>query len=190
MAFYSQSELEQLGFKFLGNNVLLSKKASLYGHERISIGDNSRIDDFSVISAGLGGVHIGRNVHIAIFSSLIGAGKITLSDFSNISSRVSIYSSNDDYSGKSMSNPTIPESYKKVNHADVYIGKHTIVGCGTVILPGVFIDEGVAIGALSLVNIDCTNWGIYSGTPIKKIKERERDLLDLERKYINEDSNA
>ena len=72
----------------------------------------------------------------------------------------------------------------------VYIGKHTIVGCGTVILPGVFIDEGVAIGALSLVNIDCTNWGIYSGTPIKKIKERERDLLDLERKYINEDSNA
>ena len=68
MAFYTQSELSELGFKFLGRNVKISNKAAIYGHENISIGDNSRVDDFCVIS---GRVTIGRNVHMAVYLSLI-----------------------------------------------------------------------------------------------------------------------
>jgi len=190
MSFYTQNELKQLGFKYLGDNVLLSKKASIYGYDRISIGDNTRIDDFVVISAGAGGIDIGQNVHVAVFSSLIGAGKITLSNYSNISSRVSIYSSNDDYSGGTMTNPTIPECYTNVSHSDVYIGKHVIVGCGSIILPGITLREGVAIGALSLVNRCCDAFWIYSGAPAKKIKERKRDLLKLELEYLKKEKNA
>ncbi|MFP1454295.1 acyltransferase [Escherichia coli] len=94
-----------------------------------------RIDDFCVFSAGKGGIYIGNYIHIAVYSSLIGSEKIVLSDYSNISSRVSIYSSNDDYSGRFMSNPMIPAEFTNVTHAPVIIGKHVIIGSGSIVLP-------------------------------------------------------
>lgn len=180
MAFLTEKQLNEMGFAALGHNVLISDKASIYGAHRIKIGNNVRIDDFCVLSAGNGGIEIGNFIHIAVYSSLIGAGKITLSDFVNISSRVSIYSSNDDYSGEYMTNPMVPAEYTNVTHADVYLGKHVIIGSGSVVLPGVTSHDGVAVGSLSLVTKDCDEFGIYIGSPAKKIKNRKRDLLALE----------
>jgi dTDP-4-amino-4,6-dideoxy-D-glucose acyltransferase len=167
----------------VGRNIQISDRASFYGAERIALGDNVRIDDFCVLSAGERGISIGNYVHIAVYSSLMGAGRITFSDFSGLSSRVSIYSSNDDYSGATMSNPTVPGQYTGATHADVFLGKHVIVGCGSVILPGVTLEEGVAVGALSLVNRDCRAFGIYSGNPARRISERTRGLLEMERRF-------
>lgn len=178
MAFLTEQQLYDMGFASLGKNVLISDKASIYGASNIHIGDNVRIDDFCILSAGKGGIEIGSYIHIAVYSSLIGAGKIMLSDFSNISSKVAIYSSNDDYSGEYMTNPMVPEKYTNITHADVAIGKHVIIGSGTVVLPGITLHEGVAIGALSLVTKDCEAFGIYAGAPAKKIKNREKRLLD------------
>lgn len=178
MAFYSNKELDTLGLASFGENVLISNKASIYNPERISIGNNVRIDDFCVLSAGKGGIVIGDYIHIAVFTSLIGAGTITISDFANISSRVSIYSSNDDYSGEYMTNPMVPSQFTNVTHADVTIGKHAIIGSGAVILPGVTIKQGVAVGALCLVKKNCAAFGRYVGS--RRIKERKRDLLTLE----------
>ncbi|EGR5122792.1 acyltransferase [Vibrio cholerae] len=184
MAFLTEKQLNELGFAALGKNVLISDKASIYGAQRITIGNNVRIDDFSVLSAGEGGIEIGNYVHIAVFSLLIGAGKITISDFSGISSRVSIYSSSDDYSGQYMTNPMVPVEYTNVTHADVFLGKHVIIGSGSVVLPGARLGEGVAIGALSLVSKSCQEYTIYSGNPAKKLKERKKDLKALELKII------
>ncbi len=185
MAFLTEVELTKLGFSGLGSNVLISNKASIYNPANISIGSNVRIDDFCVLSAGVGGIDIGNNIHIAVFSSIIGVGRVTLSDFCNISSRVSIYSSNDDYSGASMTNPMIPDEYKNVKVADVHVGRHAIIGSGSVILPGVTIGDGAAIGALSLVNKNCEASKIYSGVPAKYLKERKQNFLKLERDFLN-----
>ena len=176
--------IEALGFAFVGENVQISDRASFYGASRISLGSNVRIDDFCVLSAGVGGISIGDYVHIAVYSSLIGAGKVSLSDFCNISSRVAIYSSNDDYSGAAMTNPMVPGEYTGVTHADVFLGKHVIVGSGSVILPGVTLEEGVAVGALSLVHKNCEKFGIYAGSPARRINERKRNLLELEQRFI------
>lgn len=184
MAMLSKEAIEMLGFASVGENVQISDKASFYGVNRIEIGSNTRIDDYSVLAAGVGGIQIGNHVHIAVGSLLVGAGKITLSDFSGLSSRISIYSSSDDYSGAWLTNPTIPSEYTGVTHADVFLGKHVIVGSGSVILPGVVLEEGVAIGALSLVIKRCEAFGIYAGNPVKRIKERKRDLLELETKFL------
>lgn len=184
MAMLNREAIEQMGFASVGESVDISDRASFYGTARIALGSNVRIDDFCVLSAGQGGISIGQHVHIAVYSSLIGAGKITLSDFCNISSRVSIYSSNDDYSGATMTNPTVPSEYTGVTHADVLLGKHVIIGSGSVILPGVTLEEGVAVGALSLVNRDCIAFGIYTGNPARRVKERKRDLLELEQKFM------
>ncbi len=179
MGFLTRDELAAMGLRAVGEGVRISDKASIHGASRVSLGDHVRIDDFCVLSAGEGGITVGRNVHIAVYSCLIGAGHISLGDFANISSRVAIYSSNDDYSGEWMTNPTVPAQYTNVTHDEVRIGAHAIVGSGTVVLPGVTIGEGAAIGALGLVRVDCEPFGVYAGVPVRKIKERRRELLKL-----------
>lgn len=176
----SEEQVKSIGFASIGAGVQISDKASFYGVSRIHIGSHVRIDDFCVLSAGKGGIELGNYIHIAIFSSLIGSGKIHLSDFCNISSRVSIYSSNDDYSGQHMTNPMVPTDFTAVHEANVLLEKHVIVGSGCVILPGVTLGQGSAVGALSLVKADCAPFGIYAGNPAVFIKERKKNMLDLE----------
>lgn len=190
MAWLTDEQISEMGFASFGKNLMLSDKASYYNCNHIRLGSNVRIDDFCVLSAGAGGIDIGNYIHIAVYSSLIGAGNIFLADFCNISSRVGIYSSNDDYSGGALTNPTIPEEFTNVQHADVKIGRHVIIGSSSIILPGVTLEEGVAIGALSLVKKDCKAFGIYIGSPVKRISERKRDLLELEIQFINSRNQA
>ena len=80
-----------------------------------------------------------------------------------------------------MTNPTVPALYTNVQHSPVKIGKHVIVGSGCVVLPGVTLEDGVAIGALSLVNKDCDAFQVYAGIPAKKIAPRSKQLLELEK---------
>ncbi|RKJ89864.1 acyltransferase [Aeromonas veronii] len=189
MAYLTDAQLAAMGFASLGGNVLISDKASIYGANRIRIGNNVRIDDFCVLSAGEGGIEIGSYVHIAVFALLIGAGKITISDFAGISSRVSIYSSNDDYSGRYLTNPTVPSQYTNVTHKEVTLGRHVIIGSGSVVLPGVTLHDGVAIGSLSMITKDCEAFGVYLGAPAKKIKNRKRDLLGFEEHLLGNCEN-
>lgn len=184
MSIYSADELKKMGFHSVGTNVSISRRASFYGLERISIGSNVRIDDFCVLSAGIGGIDIGNYIHIAVYSSLIGAGKISLSDYCNISSKVAIYSSSDDYSGAFMTNPMVPIEFTNVYSSDVVIGKHVIIGSGCVVLPGVSIGEGSAVGALSLVNQDVLKFKIVAGTPIKVITSRRDEIVNHERRLV------
>lgn len=184
MALLSTEALLTVGFASVGRDVRMSDRASFYGVSRIRLGDHVRIDDFCVLSAGEGGISIGNHVHVAVYSCLIGAGRITLSDFANISSRVSIYSSSDDYSGTTMTNPTVPDEFKKVEHADVHIGRHVVIGSGSVVLPGSILEDGVAIGALSMIRGRCPAFGIYAGVPARRVRERSRALLELEQRFL------
>jgi len=184
MSFLSGAELFNLGFASLGENVKISRKASIYGAGQISIGSYVRIDDFCILSAGVGGISIGSFIHIAAYSSIIGKGRIELMDFCNISSRVSIYSNNDDYSGHWMTNPTVTEEFTRVSHAPVLVGKHAIVGAGSVILPGGSLEQGVAVGALSLIKEPCHEFGVYCGVPAKRVSERSRNLLVREEEFL------
>ena len=188
MGFLTTSQLSAMGFHSCGRGVLISDKASFHGVLRISIGEFVRIDDFCVLSAGIGGIFIGNHVHIGCHSSLIGKERITLGDFSNISSRVSIYSSSDDYSGNYMTNPMIPDEFKNVNHRPVNIGKHSILGCGSVILPGANLGEGCAVGALSLVREPCEPFGIYAGIPARRRADRAHGILEHEKRFLEENN--
>ncbi len=179
MSYYAESELRALGLKDFGERVRVSRKVSLYGAGRIALGSDVRIDDFCVLAAGAGGIAIGSFVHLAVFCSLIGRARIELGDFSGLSSRVSIYSSSDDYSGERLTNPTVPAEFTGVEHAEVVVGRHVIVGAGSVILPGAVIEQGAAIGALSLVRGRCREFGVYFGSPARKVGERSRNLLQL-----------
>ncbi len=183
MSYYSQDELDLLGFRNLGRNVLISRKASIYFPESISIGDNSRIDDFCTLS---GNLHIGRNVHIAVYSNLAGGVcGINIDDFAGLAYGCHVVAQSDDYSGESMTNPTIPEGFKLEYCAPIQIGKHVILGVATIVLPGVELPDGVAAGAQTLFTESVEPWGIYVGSPARRIKERSRALLTRCEEYLS-----
>ena len=178
--FYTKEELNEMGFKSIGENVLISDKASIYGVKNIEIGSNVRIDDFCIISAGEGGIKIGNYVHIACYAHLIGSGQIIVEDHAQISGKVSIYSSSDDFSGNYLVGPTVPKEFTNVKSLTVHLKKYVILGCNVVVLPGVTIEEGTAIGALSLVSKSLPEYGIYGGNPLRLIKERTKGMQKYE----------
>jgi len=178
--FYTKKELDKIGFKSVGNNVLISNKASIYGAQNIEIGSNVRIDDFCILSAGDGGIKIGNYIHIACYAHLIGAGEIIVEDHAQISGKASIYSSSDDFSGDFLIGPTVPKGLTNVKNKKVHLKKYVILGCNVVVLPGVTIEEGTAIGALSLVSKSLPGYGIYGGNPLKFLKERKKGMLKYE----------
>lgn len=181
-SFYSESELKTIGLKSFGAKVLISRYCRIYKPENIDIGDNVRIDDFCIIS---GNVKIGNYVHIAASCLLFGGHDgIVFEDYTGISSRSAIYAESDDYSGICFTNPTLPDEYRHVIGGGVKILKHAIVGSGCTILPGVTIGEGTAVGSMSLVTKSLEEWGTYVGIPCKRIKDRKKDLLELEKKLF------
>lgn len=163
-------------FAHIGKNCRISEKASFHSPERIWIGDNVRIDDFALLSAGEG-IVLGNYVHIGCFSYKVGSGKLFMEDYSSLSGRVSVYCATDDYSGEFLTNPTTPLEMRNVFSAPVTIKRHVIVGSGSVIMPGVEIGTGSAIGGNSLVTKNIPEFQIWAGTPARFIKERSRGCL-------------
>lgn len=181
MAYLTEPELKKMNFKLLGTNIKISDKASIYNADQIEIGDNSRIDDFCVIS---GLVKLGRHVHITPMCLLAGGSKgIFMGDFSALAYGVKVFTQSDDYSGKYMTNPTVPSEYTKPIKRAIYIEKHVIVGTNSVLLPGCKIEEGVSVGAVSLVQGTLKKWKIYAGVPALEIRDRSKTLLELESIY-------
>ena len=184
MPFLSDKETEELGFKYLGRGVKISSLASFYFPEEIEIGNNSRIDDFCVLS---GKIKIGSNVHIAVHCSISGGGEgVFFDDFSGLSYGCHVFAKSDDYSGNSLTNPTVQDKFKRLVQGHIYLGKHVIVGAGSTIFPGVEISEGCAIGSMSMVTKSTKPWHIYFGIPAKSIKKRNKKILDLEKKFNKE----
>jgi len=181
--YFTDIELKNAGFKKIGENVKIHNRASIYGVENISIGDNVRIDDFTVVIA-TGELEIGSYVQICNFCFLGAKYGITMEDFTTLAPGVKIFTASDDYSGEKLCNPTVPRGYSGGKHGKIILKKHAIIGAGSIILPSCVIENGVSVGALSLVNQNLRAWNIYAGIPVKQIKKRKKNILDLENQLL------
>lgn len=182
-SYYTETELKSIGFKQIGENVSISRKISIYGAENMVIGNNVRIDDFCILS---GCIILGNYVHIAAYCALFGGNHgIEMKDFTGLSSRSAIYAASDDYSGETLTNPTVAERFRGVYGGRVTLEKHVVIGTGSTILPGVSIGEGSAVGSMSLVNKSLDAWGIYMGIPCRYRNARSKALLKLETEFLS-----
>lgn len=182
-SFYSIEELNDLNFKSLGTNVLISKKTSIYGASNMSIGNNVRIDDFCILS---GNISIGNYVHISAFCALYGKFGIVISDYCGCSARCTLYSATDDFSGEFMISPLVSEKYTNVIGGMIRLEKYSQIGANSVIMPNVIIGEGVATGAFSFINKSLDPWGTYVGIPVTRIKDRSKNILKLSTEFEGE----
>ncbi len=183
--YVDENYLEEIGIKNVGKNVRIQKNCTIVGIENISIGNNVRIDGFtSLIAPSEEGLTIGSNIHIGANCVLSSNYGIEMCDFSGLSHGVKIYSGSDDYTGKALTNPTIPNEFLKIYKGKVTLSRHVVIGSGSVILPNLIIGTGSSVGALSLVTKSLDSWGIYFGSPVKKLKSRSKNLLELEKKFL------
>jgi dTDP-4-amino-4,6-dideoxy-D-glucose acyltransferase len=178
-SFYTNEKLLDIGFKKIGRNVLISRKASIYSPENISIGDNVRIDDFTILSPSGGSIEIKNHIHIAAFCNLIGKGGIVMDDYSGLSSRVSLYSATDDFSGNYLIGPIMEESCINVITGRIKLKKYCQIGTSSSVLPNVSLGEGAILGAHSFAKSNIQPWEIHTGTPAKFLKKRKSGLLSL-----------
>lgn len=176
-SFYTEQELSQLGLKAYGENVRISRYAQIYSPERISIGHNVRIDDFCILS---GSITLGAHIHIAAYCVLYGANYgIVMEDYTGLSARATIYAAMDDFSGDYLIGPIHNSNVTSVTGGIVKICAYSQIGAGALIFPDVIVGEGAVLGAMSMAKQSLEPWGVYVGIPARKIKNRNKRLLDL-----------
>jgi len=183
-AFLSLDQLADLDFAFLGDDVLIHSTCVLVNCQRMSIGHGVRIDPFAVLSAGER-LEIGHYVHVAAHCVLMGAAAITLGDFAGMSHGAKLLSASDDFVGGSLIGPTIPDAFRTVDARPIYLGRHAVIGAGSLVLPGSVLGEGATVGSLSLVKGHVEPWSVNAGSPARKIRGRDRDgVLDAEARFL------
>lgn len=173
-SFYSEEELKSLGLKSYGNNILISRKCSIYSPTKITIGNNVRIDDFCILS---GNITLGSNIHISAFCALYGAEGIILEDYTGMSPRSIIFSAMDDFGGDYLIGPIHPEQFINVRGGVVKLEKFSQLGANTIVFPNVTIKKGAVTGAFSLVNQTLDEWTINTGIPINKSWPRSKGII-------------
>ncbi len=169
----------RLGLASQGQRVAIDRDARILRPELVHVGDDVRIDAGVILSASFP-IRIGDHVHVAAGAKLFASGGlIELSDFANISADVKLFTATDDYTGGSLTNPTVPNEFKDMIVGPIRLGKHVIIGAGSVVLPGVSLGFGAAIGALSLVKHDVPEGIVMAGVPARRISTRDVARLRL-----------
>lgn len=177
---YTVEELADACIVF-GNNVTISRDVIFHNSHHIFLGNNVRIDTQCILIAGHGHIiNIGNNVHISAGCYYYGnSGDIVLEDFTCTSAKCLLYTANDDYVDGYMTNSTVDEKFKKLETGDIVLRRHVVVGCHSIILPGVTLEYATSVGANSLVNRSSEPFDVIGGTPAKFIKKRKNIFLNI-----------
>ena len=174
---------DRTDLKRCGNNVIIGKTVRIRYPELVSIGDNVIIDDFTYISTEL---EICDYVHIAAGCKIIGGpkSKVVMREFSTLAPNVVLSAGSDDYRS-GIAGPFVPMSLKvNVLIGCIVIGRHSIIGANSTVLPNVTFHEGASVGAQSLVKDSLASWTLNVGVPARCIGNRNaEEILNYEKSF-------
>ncbi len=171
-----------------GRGVRVYQGCRLVPPDRIRLGDYSQIDEGVRVFAGHG-VTLGRHVHLAFGSAILGGGTCEIGDFVGVSPGCHIITGSENIHG-GLTNPTIPEPFRSVGRGRVTIGPHALIFAGAIILPGVTIGEGAVVGAGAIVHRDLDPWSIYAGTPLVCVGTRDKAAIEASARQLAEAGSA
>lgn len=185
--FYTQEELREFGFKSLGEDVLLSRKAIIYAPHKVSIGNCVRIDDFAILS---GAITLGSFIHISAQATITGGNgidsSVVMGDFTSLSLGSKILSMSDDLSSGVLVNSSIPSEYRNVKSSHIVLPGHNHIAAMSLVLPNTTFGIGTNLGPQSLVgDMALKEYGYYFGAPARLLKMLDKDRLkDLESTFL------
>lgn len=137
---------------------------------RFSVGENSIIEDFTVINNGAGDVIIGDNARIGIGSVVI--GPVQIGNKVGLGQNVFISGFNHGFQDAS-----IDSNEQELEKKQIFIDQETHIGSNSVILAGVHIGKKVQVGAGSVVTKNVPDLSVVVGNPARVVKK-----YDVEKK--------
>ena len=168
--------------KFCGKEVRIYPLTKIIYPEKAELDDFSIINDYCFIDAG-GEFKLGKYSIITWHCLVEGRAKVYIGDrcFVGPGSKFlsSTYKLNGYYTCE-----FLPDECHDTLYGDIIVKDEAYIGANVTIMPGVTIGEGAVVGANALINKDLEPWGIYVGTPCKKIGEREKPT-DERRKIVD-----
>lgn len=178
MSTLTPDEIASLGFAAVGEDVRIDRRAALFGAPFMQLGSHVRIDAYAVLTAGPGLLEIGSYCHIAPHVYVSAAqGGVTLGYGSGLAPGVAVYSAVEDYTGGSLTNPCIPGELRHTDVGQVVLEPHVALGSGAVVLAGIRLGVGSAVGALSLVSRPVEPFEVVHGNPIRLVARRSEERL-------------
>lgn len=165
--------------KTCGKNVKVFPMAKVVRPDRVEIGDNTRLCDYVFIHPEGGTIQIGRYCDFEPHSVIWGAGEMIIGDFVNFGPGMKIMGNMYDYRIGDIMVGTVEQTHAGIIAPKLTIEDHVYFGADVTVLGSVHhIGEGALIGAQALVNKDLDPWGVYVGSPARKIGERPKGALD------------
>jgi len=171
--------------KYCGEGVRLFPLCKMIRANNAELDDRCQIFDYVFIDAG-------KSLKIGKYSTLTWNVLIEGGANTKIGDRVflgpgtklltSTYKLNGYYTAEHL-----PEGCQDTEYGDITIEDDAYIGANCTLMPGVFIGEGAVVGANSLVTKDLEPWGIYVGTPCKKIGERQKPTEERQKKLMEVD---
>lgn len=155
-----------------GKGVKIYPMAKIALPHVVDLGDHCRIGDFVFIFAGKG-VKIGEYSDIQPHTIIWGGGLTIIGDRVSTGPGTVFLSAVYSHAKGLKMVDGLEDGATKVIGGKLIIGDDVYIGARSVIMP-ITIGEGAVIGAGSFINKDVEPWGIYVGSPARKIGERER----------------
>ena len=162
-------------FKKQGIDLFVSDTAIIKYPKEILLGNHVAIDNFVSMTTS---ADIGDYVHIGPSVCVIGgvSSWLYMEHFSGISANCTIVCGSDDFT-KGMLNPQVPFKYRKTKIGRVVFQRFSCVGVNCTVMPNVVLGEGSVVGAGSVVTKDTEPWGIYIGSPAKRVGTRDKESV-------------
>lgn len=158
--------------KSCGEGVKIYPLAKIAFPHVVELGNNCKIRDFAFIFAGEG-VKIGEYTDVQPHTVIWGGGETIIGDRVSTGPGTVFLSATYSHAPGMKMVDGMPAGETKVDGGKLVVGNDVYIGARCVIMP-VTIGEGAVIGAGSFVNKDVEPWGIYVGSPAKKIGERQK----------------
>jgi len=177
----------------IGKGVVLGRNLTIRHPHKITIGENSYIDDNVVLDAkgkDNQGIVIGKNVYIGR-NTIISCkeGSIIIGDFTNISGNCYLLSETHLKLGEycflagqcylvaggnhSYKNKDVPIMFQpSYSKGGIEIGDDVWLGAGVIVLDGVKIKKGCVVGAGAVIKDSFDEYSVLAGVPAKIIGKR------------------
>ncbi|MEN6461784.1 MAG: acyltransferase [Syntrophomonas sp.] len=163
--------------KKCGEGIRLMPLAKIANPGVVELDDNCRLRDFVFIWGGQG-VKIGKYTDIQPHVVVWGGGQLTVGDRVSIGPGsvllTAVYTHKE---GLKMVDG-LDEGEAKAAYGHLVIEDDVYIGANCTLMPDITIGEGAVIGASSFINKDAEPWGIYVGSPAKKVGVRPRNPVN------------
>jgi len=179
----------------VGRNVVFGRGITLRHPHKIRIGDNTVIDDYSVLDAkgeANEGIVIGAKVFIGRHAILsCKEGSISIGDHSNISANCTILSETEVRLGNycflagncylvaggnhSFDKLDVPIMFQpSISKGGIRVGDDVWLGAGVIVLDGVTVGRGSVVGAGSVIPASLPEYSFARAARALKVEDRRR----------------